>query len=258
MNHAFADISQALRRRHVWLTFGAQDVFDQHTRTTLGPLWLLVNFYLYWMTIYIVLGQYKQIENFGAYLALGLFVWSYMSEVISLSTSLFTREAALIKGTTLPYSSYVLQLFVQSVIRIVFSLVGCISILFFTLETITPLAMLSLTGLLVIVLTTPAVIMVFAITGAYAPDTSFLVTNILRIGFFLSPVFWLDAGGNVWRAALYFYNPFSHFIAIVRDPIWAGSFPATSMMICLAIGLAFWAGALCLLERNRNRIVYLV
>ena len=45
--NAFADIGMGLRRWRVWVALASEDIGDQHKRTTLGPLWLLINYLLF-------------------------------------------------------------------------------------------------------------------------------------------------------------------------------------------------------------------
>src|SRR5690606_12631171 len=104
--------------------------------------------------------------------------------------TLFPREESFIKGTTLPLTVYVLRLYMQSVIRAAYALGGCLAIVLLSGELPQMVWLWSLVGLVIVALISPAAILLFAFLGAFAPDTQFVVTNLMRLGMFLTPVFW--------------------------------------------------------------------
>jgi lipopolysaccharide transport system permease protein len=106
--------------------------------------------------------------------------------------------------------------------------------------------------------TTPAAITVFAFLGAYFPDSQYLVSNLLRIGMFLTPIFWMHDSSHGIRAIFYWYDPFTYFIEIVRIPIIAGDMPWRSLALCCAMSIALWALALTLFARLRKDVVFVL
>jgi lipopolysaccharide transport system permease protein len=256
---ALADVRAGLAMHRVWLALAQEDIGDQHRRTTLGPLWLLVNYLCFAGTFIFVFHRgASPIHNYPAYVAPGLLVWFYMMEVINNGIALFVREEGFIKGTTLPLTVYVMRMTMQSMIRTGYALLGCVFVLWASGIMMTPLWLWSALVLLVIALITPAVVTVFAFLGAFFPDCQYIVTNVMRVGMFLTPVFWVyDHAGGI-QHLFYYWNPFTYFLAIVREPIVSGTMPAEPLLVCAAIGLAFWALALVLLGRFRRDVAFLL
>lgn len=257
---ALGDITTGLKRSPVWLALAQEDIGDQHRRTTLGPLWVLVN-YLAFAAVFIFVFQRGDSEmlNYAAYVATGLLVWFFIMESISKSVTLFVREESFIKGTTLPLTVYVMRLATQSVMRAGYSLIGCLAILL--LSGVEPSLAWgwSLLGVLIILVVTPAAITVVAFVGALFPDSQFVVSNLMRIGMFITPVFWtLESRANAVRVALYDWNPFTYFLEMVRTPILTGEPPLLAYAICIAIGLALWALAVLLLGHFGRRVAYIL
>jgi lipopolysaccharide transport system permease protein len=56
------------------------------------------------------------------------------------------------------------------------------------------------------------------------------------------------------RGVLYHYNPFTHFLDIVRIPILTGEVPLASLGLCLAIAAGAWVLALGLLGAFRRQV----
>ncbi|RWH71531.1 MAG: ABC transporter permease [Mesorhizobium sp.] len=259
LNSALDDIFGAMRLRRVWIALAHEDIGDQHRRTTLGPLWLLVNYLAFAGTfVFVFQPAGKDAAGYAAYVAIGLMVWFYLMEVISLSVPLFKREESFIEGTTLPLFVYVMRLTVQSAIRAGYAVAGCVMILLISGPPLTPAWLWSLAGLLLILLTTPALITVFAFIGAFFPDSEFIVGNLMRVGMFFTPVFWVYNGQGTIQTFAYLWNPFTYFLDIARIPILMGKFPSNAFAFTGVAAILMWAMALLLLGRYRRQVVFLI
>lgn len=251
---AMDDIAQGLRLRHVWIALAAEDISDQHRRTTLGPLWLLVNYFAFAFTFIFIFQRGGGAENYAGYVATGLLVWFFIMETINTSITLFVRDESFIKGTTLPLSVYVLRTTLQSIMRAGYALIGCIAILVVSGVPITLAWIWAVLGLALVAVVAPAVILCFAFLGVFFPDSQFIVSNLMRVGMFITPVFWTVDNLGGLRGALYKYNPFTWFLDIVRRPILTGEFPADEFVLCLIIGIVAWLLAMLLLGRFRRQV----
>jgi lipopolysaccharide transport system permease protein len=255
---AAEDISESIRRRPLWLALAKEDIGDQHRRTALGPLWLLLNYLAFAGTFIAIFGHSDPYPAYPAYVAVGLLVWFYIMEVLTQSVSLFVREAGYIKGTTLPLSLYVMRLTAQSVIRMTYALAGCVAILVLAGTPVTTSWFSSLAGLALVVVATPAAITVFAILGTFFADIQFIMPHVMRLGMFLTPVFWVHTGGGGVRDIFYYWNPFTYFLEMVREPIITGTVPVQPFVVSAAMTLGVWALAIFLLGRFRKEIVFYV
>ena len=256
---ALDDISKAMRLHRVWIALAHEDIGDQHRRTTLGPLWMLVNYFAFVGTfVFVFVTKDAGDPSYIAYVAIGMLVWFYLNETISVSVSLFQREASFIQGTTLPLFVYVMRLTMQCIIRAGYSMAGCVLILLLAGYGINTNWLLSLLGLLLIILATPALVTLFAFLGAFFPDSEFIVGNMMRVGMFFTPVFWVYGGQEGVQKYAYHWNPFTYFLEGVREPITAGIFPTHALMVTGYVCLGVWALALLLLGRYRKRIVFLI
>lgn len=244
--------------RRLWLAFAKEDIGDSHKNTMLGPLWLLINYLTFIATFGFVIQTGSGHENYLAYMSVGLLVWFFMLEVITQGVTLFSREESLIKGTPLPISTYVFRLTAQSMIRNSYPLLGCLVILMLTGMYPTASWLWSGLGIIVVIIAAPAIATVSAFLGAYFPDSHYLVSNAMRVGMFLTPVFWTYSGSNGVRHLFYSYNPFTYFLEIVRMPIVDGSIPFTAFYLCIFICVLVWILALFLMGRYRKKVVFVL
>jgi len=253
---ALRDLGAGLRQYRVWTALAAEDIGDQHKRTTLGPLWLLINYLAFAATfIFIFQRSGSNGGGYAVYVATGLLVWFYIMEVVTSSVTLFAREESFIKGTTLPLSVYVMRAALQAAIRAGYALIGCVGILAVSGTWPTPLWLWSLVGLALILLITPAAIIACAFLGVFFPDSQYIVSNLMRVGMFVTPVFWTqEPGMGGLRGAFYAYNPFTWFLDIVRMPIVAGRVPWSELLACIGIGAGLWLLSLVLLGAFRRQV----
>ncbi|ODA68658.1 Teichoic acid translocation permease protein TagG [Methyloligella halotolerans] len=253
--NAFSDIAAGLRMRRVWAALAAEDIGDQHRRTWLGPIWILLNYLAHVLTFVVIFQRGKGVEDFPTYVSVGMLVWMYISGVITSSARLFIKEESLITGTKLPITVYVMRLTMESLIKSGYMALGCLAIVLWSGTSIEIGWLWSLAAICLIVAITPAVIIIVAIAGTYLPDLQFVIGNVMRIGLFATPIFWAPGGSNA-RTALYKYNPFTYFLEIVRLPIMKGIEPVNSLAICAITGVTVWLIALFLLGKFRRQIIF--
>ena len=81
----------------------------------------------------------------------------------------------------------------------------------------------------------------------------------MRIGMFVTPIFWTHAPGDSIRAVILNWNPFTYFLEIVRAPIVDGRVPLHALAVCGSISpWGLWAVAVLLLGRYRRQIVFVI
>ena len=251
-----ADIGAALKLRSVWWELAREDVVDSHRRTMLGPVWPLLNYLLFVGTLILILGAGAGAVNFPAYVAAGMLVWQYINDVMSMSATLFSREAGFIQGTVLPISVYVLRQTMVIAIRSFYALVGAIAVVLYSGIELTPALLSVVPAMLLLLLTAPAVAVLFGLAGTFSRDFQFIISNALRLLFFITPIFWTLEGIGGWQGLFYHWNPLTHYIDIVRQPVVEGVVPVNSWIITLLASGLLSAAALLLLGKFRRQIVF--
>lgn len=253
-----ADFIGGWNTKRLWLAFAREDIGDSHKNTMLGPLWLLINYLTFIATFGFVMQTGGGDPKYLAYMSVGLLVWFFMLEVITQGVTLFFREESFIKGTPLALSTYVFRLTTQSIIRNSYALLGCLGVLL--LAGIYPSApwLWAGLGIAVVIVTAPAIATIFAFLGAYFPDSHYLVSNAMRVGMFLTPVFWTYSGSHGVRHVFYWYNPFTYFLEMVRIPIVDGAMPFKALYLCIFVCVSAWILALFLMGRYRKKVVFVL
>jgi len=87
-------------------------------------------------------------------------------------------------------------------------------------------------------------------------DLSPIVTSVMQVAFFITPVIWIPKSLPGYAASLLTFNPFAVFLSLVRDPLMGQPVPLTYWLIALAITVGGWTVAFLAFARFRARITY--
>jgi ABC-type polysaccharide/polyol phosphate export permease len=133
-------------------------------------------------------------------------------------------------------------------VYVLISVYAGVSITWATLLAVPGLLLLCLNGLWIAIL-------VGAVCARYR-DVQQLVSNLLQISLFLTPIFW-SADQLTGRASMLAdYNPLYYLIAIVREPL-MGKAPETLHWVVVAVvTLLGWTLTIHVMGKFRHRIVY--
>jgi lipopolysaccharide transport system permease protein len=110
-------------------------------------------------------------------------------------------------------------------------------------------------GLLLIVICLSWMALISAVISARYRDVPQLIANILQILFWLTPLMYFPEQLHAKRF-IADYNPLTHIIALVREPLLGGEASLNDWLIVLAIAVLGWAGTFLFFARFRARIVY--
>ena len=98
-----------------------------------------------------------------------------------------------------------------------------------------------------------ATALTLGIIGARFRDFPPIVEAIVPLMFFITPVLWFTSALGE-RAYFANFNPFTHLIAVVREPMLGQVPSATNYLVVTAIVVVLWVLALAVFARSRTRL----
>ncbi|MFY0736507.1 ABC transporter permease [Aurantimonas sp. NFXS3] len=254
-------ISRVNLRQEIALAwyFAWSDTRARYKRSVLGPFWLVLSTIvgvgglgLVWS---VILGVDR--ATFMPLLTVGLVLWQLVSGCIVTAASVFHANAPIIKNMRTPTWRISLQLLFQQVVNLLHNLVIVAIVLVIYPNMLSPTAFMSILGLALVLSNMFWVIQVVGVLGARYRDLDPLVSSIMPILFFLSPVLFRarDFEGLTFFMTI---NPIAYWIEIVRDPI-QGTLPSLSVYV-FTIGMAIvgWIIALSLTRAKAARLPFWV
>ncbi len=241
----------------IWGTLGWHDIRQRYRRSVLGPFW----FTLSTAIMVVVLGALyatllkQEITEYLPFLAVGLVVWQYLGSSINEGCTSFIGTAYLIKQIRLPLTIHVCRIVWRNFIILLHSLpVVVILLLVFGRKPGIEFLLLPFV-LLLLLLHGVWIGVVLGILSARFRDIQPIVTNLVQVAFFFTPVMWTPEilKERAWVAD---YNPFYHLIEIVRAPILDRPVQLDSWLWSLAFLVIGFGFAQFLMKRYRNRVPY--
>jgi len=237
-NSIFEDLWLGWRLNYIWRALAVEDVRQRYRRSVLGIGWIFISFALMVGTLFVIFAGtspvYTRIE-YTAYLATGLVTWNLIMTSITRGVMSFQSDSGWVKGSPAPLSVLAYKLMTFAVIEFAICAVIVVPVVVWAgLPSLLHIAIACAMLAFYVVLGVFAVLL-FGAIGAWSSDFQQLVPAIMRIGFFATPIFWEYESQTGFRKILATYNPFTHFVEMVRSPL-LGNFPTlTNMAVVAAI-----------------------
>ena len=260
---ALADIIDGARASHLWGMLGWQDIRRRYRRSVLGPFWLTISMGVLVAALGTLYGALFNVEpaDYVPHLALGFIVWTLISGLITDGCTAFITVASIIKQTNVPLSVHVYRM-VWCHALILFhnaAIIVVVAALFAVWPGWTGL--LALPGLVLLCLNGLWVGLLLGIVSARFRDVPPIVASVVRILFFVTPIIWMPdlmPGRALMLAVVLDFNPFFHFVEIVRAPLLGQAPDLVSWLAVMGITLGGWAVTFALFCKYRRRIAYWV
>ena len=260
---ALADIVQGARARYLWGLLGWHDIRRRYRRSILGPFWLTISMGILVAALGALYGTLLNVEIavYVPFLALGFVIWTLISAVITEGCTAFISAESIVKQTNLPLSVHVYRMVWRNFLILCHN--AAIFVVVAVVFAIWPgwTGLLALPGLVFLCLNAIWVGLLLGIVSARFRDVPPIVTSVVRILFFVTPIIWMPElmpARALMLALVLDFNPFFHFVEVVRAPL-LGQAPAlVSWLAVSGTTLGGWLLAFALLRRYRRRIAYWV
>lgn len=222
-------------RRSLWL-LTTRDLKVRYSTSFLGYLWSIIDPLLmsliYWFVFTQVFDRSVGLEPYIVFLLCGVLPWTWFNGAVSDATRAFTKEAKLIRSTTIPRTIWVARLVLSKGIEFVAAIPVVIVFAFATGATGHWEAVLVLLAIALQAMLTLGVGLIVAPLTVFFRDLERAVKLILRFGFYASPIIYglqdLDRLGLSQIGAI---NPLAGIISLYR----AAFFPEQLDWIAIAI-----------------------
>ena len=259
MSPGLSDIIRTFKMPRLIFYMAWSDIRARYKRSVLGPLWITLSTAIGVVGLGFIWSELFKMDRaaFIPLLTIGLILWQFMSACIVESTSVFSRQANIIRNLNLPIALHPAQLVLRHVINLahnipLFIVVALLLGRSFSLQTL-----MVVPGLLLVVANLYWMSMMIGTLGARFRDLEYLISMIMPLLMFLSPVMYRSNalpsfGKYMWL------NPLADMIEIVRYPLLG---EATPMFVyAVNIGMMVVGGSLTFLLFNakRNRIAFWV
>jgi len=259
LRQAVEDFRAGLKHWELWFALGWHDVHQRYRRSVVGPFWLTISMGLMIGGLaYLYSGLFGQsLERYLPHVAVGIIVFSMITTIVTESSTVFIGSSRTILQTRAPLSIYIYQMLWRSVL--IFAHNMCIYLILlpffdFRLGWVT---LLALPGLLLNLVIGFWIGIIIGGLSARFRDVPPIVSSVMQVAFFLTPVFWTPETLK-GREAFVYLNPFYYLLDVIRLPLLGEAPPLLMWLVVIAIASASGIVALIFFARYRARIPYWV
>ena len=256
---AWDDVVEGARAFRIWGAPPLAKAREQMRRTIVGPLLPTINRGLSFVVMGLLIRELADVgaRRYLPHLLTGLAIWFLIQSVFTKCSKAMVQARDLILNSYLPASVHVYGAVWRQFIEFGFSLVllAIPAALFWRLPGWQ--ALLVLPGLLLIALNGLWVALLLSTVSIKYGFLNGLVRRSMRIAFLATPILWMERQFPSHQTLIQF-NPFLHFVAVVREPLLGFPAPLVSWAVAVGITLAGWSIAIRVYARFRGQIPFLL
>ena len=199
-----------------------------------------------------------EIGDYVPFLALGFIVWTLVSSLLVECCAAFTGAENIIKQVKMPLSVHVYRAVWRNLIIFFHNaMIFVVVALLFSVWPGWTGILLALPGLALLCLNGIWAGLFLGTISARFRDVPPIVESVMRIAFFVTPIIWMPEL-LPRRAGLLDFNPFFHFLELVRAPLLGQAPGFVSWLVVLGVTFGGWLVTFVLFRRYRWRIAYWV
>jgi ABC-2 type transport system permease protein len=256
---ATADLADGLKLWELWSTLGWHDIRQRYRRSFVGPFWLTLSMGIMVAGLaYLYGGLFgKNTTGYLPYVATGMIVFSLISSVAAEGATVFIGSSKLILQLKAPLSVYVYQMIWRNLLIFAHNISIYVIVLVFVRVDLGWNFFLAFVGLFLLMLNAVWVSVTLGALSARFRDVPPIVSSILQVAFFMTPIFWLPSAIPD-RALFIQLNPFYYLVEVVRAPL-LGQTPSLDVwLIVIGMNCAGALVAIFFFARYRERVAYWV
>lgn len=256
---AITDLVEGAKMAPLWLRLAYTDIQQTYKRTMIGMSWIILSFAMFVGVKLLIFGEIADVDPalYAVWLTVGFWVWTYVIGNIMSGTTIFISSKPWILGTSLPLSVYVYQSMVRELIKFAISGIVVVGFMVWIKWPYKSEWLWAIPGFIALVVNSIWVHIFLGTVCARHRDLVHFVQAMIRVLFFLTPILYLpEQLGS--RAKYLLFNPLTHFIAVMRDPISYGTIPVLSWYVVGGFTVFGTIAAYIALKFYKNRVPFWV
>lgn len=253
------DVIEGLQNWRLWVVLGWKDIRLRYNRTIIGPFWQTLSMAIFVTTLGVLYAKFWKMDYavFLPFLAIGMSAWVFISSVATEGCEIFIGSVSFIHQKRLPYSTFVFQLLLRNFLVFLHNLPVVLVVLLLFRSGINWSVLFLIPGLILVILNCFWIAILLGLLCARFRDFSNLVTSIVQVVFFITPIFWsADLIQGKRRLLFVDSNPVFHLIEVIRGPLLGYVPPSLTWIVTSGLAVGGLVLTLHVYGRFRSRIPY--
>lgn len=256
MQAGIRDIARTFSRPGLIFFMAWSDVRARYKRSVLGPLWITLSTAIGVVGLGFVWSALFHLERrtYIPMLTVGLILWQFISGTITESSSVFIRQAGLIKNLDLPISLHAAQLVLRQFINFSHNIPLYFIVVLVLGSPLTLNCLWAIPALALLILNLFWIVLLIGILGTRFRDLEYLIATTMPLLMFFSPVMYSPDNLPPTTGKFIWFNPLAHLIELVRYPLLGKAPPDFIILSNIALLLIGGTITLFAFNKKRNRI----
>lgn len=257
-NAGLSDLVVALLSWRIWVSLAMQDILNRYRGSVLGPFWITLSTAITAFSMGYLYGILFGIDRatYLPYFTTGMISWSFISMIINESTKILPDSKPFMENIQVPCIVYIFRLILRNVVILAHTLPVFITIAFIYQMRINANILLLIPALLVLCLNGLLFGTLIAFISTRYPDFVSIVSSILQVLFFVTPVMWSPTVLPKQFHIFLYVNPFYYYVNLIRNPLLGISFERTDL---IGVGILTLFGVLLfipVLKKYSRRVIF--
>ncbi len=255
---AWTDIVRGLYMYPLWWGLAWLEIKQRYSRSMIGPFWITLSMAIMIGAMGPLYGALfgRNVPSYIQHLAVSLIMWNFISTCVNEAGSVFIVAENYIKQVALPLPVYVFKLISKNFLILSHNaVIGIVVLMIVPPQNFQNIFLFPI-GLMLVMGNLCWFVLLVGMLSARFRDFPQLVTNIMQVLFFLSPILWTADMLPDDRRYLAEFNPIYHLIEVVRSPLLGYATPTLSWALCIGFLFTGGVGSFLIYARYRARIPY--
>lgn len=200
-----------------------QDVRQAYRRSSIGAFWITGGMMIQILTIALVFGIIFKVDlnTYLPFVAVSLVFWTFLSSLVSDSTTSLVHAENMIRQLNLPVATHVIRAVWKNIFALGHNIVILPMVMIFCQVSPSWNLVLEAPGLMIFLINLTWIAFVISFLGVRYRDVSPIMGSVLTVAFYVTPVMWFPSllENNDLAHFLLGLNPLYHLMQIVRLPI---------------------------------------
>lgn len=253
------DLAPALRNWRIYWSLSAREIKAAYRRSYLGMFWIAGSMTITVLALSVIYTFLfpTSLEEYLPFIAVSYVTWNLIGLSLTSSCNVMIKNAGYITQRAMPLTYFVMSNSITNLFIFAnhFLIVIIVSLIFiddfnFSILTIP-------VGLLIIFWTSIVISYTLASLTCRFRDIAQIINSLTQLAFFVTPVLWKPEylSGRYFIA---FWNPFYHYLELIRSPLIDQKVAVNSYLITISITIFLSCVGLLVISRTKRNIPYWV
>lgn len=252
------ELIKGFKNRRIWIFLSLLEIKNRYVGSFIGPFWITISQIVLVFSIGYIYGGIFNIppETYMPFLTCGFCCWNLINGTLNEGTKCFSGHKEFLNELSITPITFVYKVVCSNLVIFFHNFFSIFFIFYLTKYPYSPIFLLFIIGVFFILINGILVVTTLATLSERFRDIPSFVTNIMQIGFFVTPIIWDPISFKSRAIIILKLNPFWYFVSAARDPLLGRMPEISTYLILIVITIINFFIARYVYKKYSKRIIY--